>query len=221
MAELRVATWRNCVAALTTVALAVAIAGNALAAPEPPTVKPDRPGINALLDRFIPDVVAAKDLAAGWNLVLPGSRGNHADWLKGNTPFQRYAAKGSTFHGWRTTYSYAGDVGFDVLVQPVKPTASPWAFHGEAKKVGGQWKIALFYPVATFAPAGHTQTVLGPNDLQPGLALQPVRGRISSHWLYVPFAFLGVLALAGLAVATARAARRRSRVKAVERSLGR
>lgn len=222
MSTVRVTRRRRLLAlAALSALLAAALAGRAAATPEPPTVKPDRAGVNALLDRFIPDVVAAKDLPAGWALVLPGVRGAKSDWLKGDTPFQRYPAKGTAFHGWNTTYSYPGDVGFDILVQPVKPTDSPWAFHGEAKKVGGSWKIALWYPVATFAPAGKTQTVLGPNDLQPGIAAGDTSSRISSHWLLAPFALLGALLAGGIAFAALRHMRHRSRIRAVERSLGR
>src|SRR6476620_8125986 len=51
------------------VLLALALAPQAVAAQEPKHVKPDRAAITALLDEFIPAVVAQQDLKRGWQLV--------------------------------------------------------------------------------------------------------------------------------------------------------
>src|SRR5690348_13675456 len=94
--------------ALLVVGLALALP--AAAAAQPKQVKPDRAAINRLLDQFVPSVVAGKKPSAGRELV--------AGYL--TTSVQRYPAKGTTFHGWTVNYSYPGDVGFDILLQPTK-----------------------------------------------------------------------------------------------------
>src|SRR5690349_6287579 len=126
---------------------------------DPKQVKPDRAALNALLDKFVPDVVLQKNLEEGWNLVGGASKTvPYAQWVKGNTSVQTYPAKGTTFHGYVINYSYPGDVGFDLLLQPTKKSLGAWSFRAEAKKLDGVWKIVTWYPVATFAPPGRTQT---------------------------------------------------------------
>jgi hypothetical protein len=78
--------------------------------------------------------------------------------------------------------------------------------------------------VATFAPPGQTQTVLGPNDL--GAASSAVagsadHGRLGPWVLALPAAFLGGIALFGVCFAGSRALKRRARVRAIEQQLAR
>ena len=54
--------------------IALALAFPAIALADPPTVKPDRAGINRLLDEFIPAAVAQKNLARGWDLAAGTAR---------------------------------------------------------------------------------------------------------------------------------------------------
>src|SRR4051812_45304061 len=146
----------------------LALAVPATAAAEPPTVKPDRAAIDRLLDEFIPAAVAQKDLQRGWELSAGAARTvSHSEWMRGNTSVQKYPAKGTEFHGWTVNYSYPGDVGFDILVQPTTRSLGAWSFRAEAQKIHGKWRITTWYTVATFAPPGQTETVLGPNDLGP------------------------------------------------------
>ena len=103
------------------VLLALTVAPQALAASEPKHVKPDRAAINALLDEFVPAVVAQKDLKRGWQLVGGVAKTvSYREWLKGNTSVQGYPAKGTHFPGLIVDYSYPGDIGFDILLQPTK-----------------------------------------------------------------------------------------------------
>jgi hypothetical protein len=204
------------------VAVVVVLALPAAALGEPRTVKPDRAAIDRLLDEFIPAAVAQKDLQRGWELSAEDARTvSHSEWMKGNTSVQKYPAKGTTFHGWLPNYSYPGDVGFDVLLQPTKASMGAWSFRGEAKKIHGQWKITTFYPVATFAPTGKTQTVLGPNDLGPanGAASPSGKSRLGAWVLALPAAFVGAIALIGLSIAGTRWQKNRSRIRAIERDL--
>jgi hypothetical protein len=173
--------------------------------------KADRAGVNALLDKFIPDVLAGKDLTAGKALV--------GGYVSVDT-IQRYPAEGTRFHGWVLNYATPGDVGFDIIVQPVnKRKIGPWSFRAEAQKVHGVWKITDWYPVAQFQPVGKTAWVNGPNDLSPGArgGLGPITR--SNAYLYV----LGALVAAILCVASAFGFRKwlrtRSRVRAIQRTL--
>jgi hypothetical protein len=195
------------------------------AASEPRTVKPERAAINRLLDEFIPDVVAQKNLQRGWELSAGAARTvSHNEWLKGNTSVQTYPVKGTTFHGWIVNYSYPGDLGFDILLQPTTHSVGAWSFRGEAQKIKGHWRITTWYTVATFAPTGKTQTVLGPNDLGPGDgAASPStdRGRLGAWVLALPIAFIGAIALGAAGFAGSRALKRRARVRAIERMLDR
>jgi hypothetical protein len=193
--------------------LALALPATAAAAQQK-QVKPDRAAINRLLDQFVPSIVAGKAPAKGRKLV--------AGYL--TTSVQHYPAKGTAFHGWTVNYSYPGDVGFDILLQPTKDTIGAWSFRAEAQKIDGVWKMTTWYPVATFAPAHQTQTVLGPNDLGPanGAAAAGVdRGRLAPWVLLLPALGIAALALGVLGFAGARWLRRRGRVRELQRSLAR
>jgi hypothetical protein len=212
-----------CVALLVSLLALAALAPQAIAAPEPRHVKPDRAAINALLDEFVPDAVAQKDLQRGWELSAGAARTTtHAQWLKGDTSVQRYPAKGTRFHGWTVNYSYPGDVGFDILLQPTRQSIGAWSFRAEAQKLHGTWKITTWYPVATFAPPGRTQTVLGPNDLGPSngsSAASVDKGRLAPWVLLIPAAVVAAIALGAIGFATSRWLRRRGRVRELQRSL--
>src|SRR6188472_4547940 len=92
------------------VLLALVLVPQAGAAGEPRHVKPDRAAITALLDEFIPAVVAQKDIERGWQLVDGVAKTvSYSDWIKGNTSVQAYPAKGTHFPGWIVGYSYPGD----------------------------------------------------------------------------------------------------------------
>lgn len=197
---------------LAVIVLALLLPATALA--DQKQVKPDRAALDRLLDQFVPEVVAGKDPARGRALV-----GGYA-----TTSVQHYPAKGTRFHGYVVNYSYPGDIGFDLLLQPTRKDMGAWSFRGEAQKIGGRWKITTWYPVATFAPAGRTQTVLGPNDLgaaNSASAAGTDRARLGSWVLVLPGLALALLAGGAAAVVLTRAARRRGRVRELQRSLAR
>jgi hypothetical protein len=185
----------------------------------------DRAAINRLLDEFVPDVVAQKDLKRGWQLVAGVEKTvSYAQWIKGNTSVQSYPAKGKHFHGWLVNYAYPGDVGFDILLQPTKPSVGAWSFRAEAQKIHGRWKITTWYPVATFAPPGKTQTVLGPNDLgasNSAVAPGTEKGRVGPWALLVPVVAIGLLAVGCFGFVGVRWMRRRGRVREIQRALAR
>jgi hypothetical protein len=195
--------------------------GSARMTKEPPTVPVPRAAINALLDKFVPAVIARKNLAAGWDLVTPQARGSKAEWMRGETPFQTFPARDRTFRGWRVNYSYPGDVGFDLFLSPTDPDHHvSMAFRGEAKKFGGEWRIDVFYPQATFAPVKKKAAVWADTDLQPqGVGGSAGSGRLSAAWLLVPAGIFGLALVGGLSAAVVVWLRRRARVRAIERDL--
>jgi hypothetical protein len=203
---------------ISMLALAVPVVAHA----DPRQVKPDRRAINALLDAFIPAVVEQKDLKAGWNMVAGVARTtSYRAWLKGDTSVQSYPAKGTRFHGFIVNYSYPGDIGFDILLQPTKESLGAWSFRAEAQKLGGRWRITTWYPVATYAPPGKTQTVLGPNDLGPANASSTAGGssRLGPWVLLLPALFICALALGAVGFAATRWSRNRARIRALQREL--
>jgi hypothetical protein len=205
------------------IAVVVALVLPAAAAAQPRTVKPDRDAINHLLDEFIPAAVAQKNLQRGWELSAGVARTvSHREWMRGNTSVQKYPAKGTKFRGWIVNYSYPGDVGFDILLQPTTRSLGAWSFRAEAQKIHGTWRITTWYPVATFAPPGQTQTVLGPNDLGANSAAAgsgTEHGRLGAWVLVLPVAFIGGIALLAVSIASTRALKRRARIREIERSL--
>jgi hypothetical protein len=206
------------------VALTLALALPAAVRADPRQVKPDRAAIDTLLDAFVPAVVEQKDLKAGWNMVAgPARTTSYREWLKGNTSVQSYPARGTTFHGFVVNYSYPGDIGFDLLLQPTKRSLGAWSFRAEAQKIGGRWRITTWYPVATFAPPGRTQTVLGPNDLGAANSATAAgtESRLHSWVLLIPVLFIGGIALGGLAFGLTRWARTRSQIRELQRDLAR
>lgn len=190
---------------------------------DPRQVKPDRAAIDALLDKFIPAVVEQKDLRAGWDLTGGVLRvTSRSEWLRGNTSVQAYPAKGTRFHGYLVNYSYPGDVGFDILLQPTKPSLGAWSFRAEAQKLGGRWKMTSWYPVATFAPPapGKTAQVVGPNDFGPGArGTNGGSSRLGAWALLAPVGLLGAIAVASVGFAGVRWRRNRARVRELERRL--
>lgn len=205
---------------LAVVVLALMLAPGALG--DPKTVKPDRPGINRLLDEFIPAVVEQKDLKRGWQLAAGVSRAvSYRQWLAGNTSVQSYPAKGTTFHGWIVNYSYPGDVGFDILLQSRNPKQGAWSFRAEAQRIDGRWRITSWYPVAEFAPPGQVGRVNGPADLGAGAAASAAAGesRLAPWVLAIPLAAVASLLVGASTFAGVRWHRRRRRVRAIEELL--
>lgn len=129
--------------------------------------------------------------------------------------------EGTEFHGWVLNYSYPTDVGFDILLQSRNPVQGAWSFRAEAQKLHGSWKITTWYVVATFAPPGKTQTVVGPNDFGPGNGAAAAVGKapLGSWVLFMPALAIALIAVAALSFAGTKWARRRRRIRAIEREL--
>ena len=172
-----------------------------------PTVKltpSARREVTAALDRVILTGVAGPHPGAAWDLTTDALHvsSSRVDWAKGETPFWRFPTKGTHFSGWVLKYSYPGDVGLDIFLQP-KPRAKtgPIAFRAELKRVGGAWLIEAWQPVAMFSKPVETAKVLAQPDLAPGIATGADQ-RISANWIFLPLGLLvGAIVLIPLAVA--------------------
>lgn len=170
----------------------------------------DRAAVNALLDKFVPDVLEGRDLRDGRQLV--------GGYVTVGT-VQRYPAKQQNLHGWLLDYARPGDVGFDLLLQPATKTLGPWSFRGEAQRSHGTWRIVDWYPVAEFEPRGKAARVNGPNDLSPS-ARGGTLGSSNHIWyLWIIPGVIGALLLALAAWGVQHRLRERSRVRAIERTL--
>ncbi len=151
--------------------------------------------ITGALDRFILTGVAGRDPEDAWALTTDSLHvaNTKSDWAKGTTPFWRYPAKGTHFPAWVLQYSYPGDVGLDIFLQPRQGAdTGPIAFRAELKRVRGRWLVETWQPMAQFSKPGEKAKVLAQPDLAPGMAAAG-SPTLSANWLFLP---LGLLAAA-------------------------
>jgi hypothetical protein len=179
----------------------------ASAATEPRTVPLTpkvRREVTAALDRFIRTGVAGPNPAAAWDLTTDALRvgSDRGDWAKGQVPFWRFPAAGTHFSGWVLKYSYPGDVGLDIFLQPKRGASTgPISFRAEFKRVDGRWLVEAWQPMAMFSKPGQKAKVLAQPDLAPGVSGGGEQ-RISANWLFLPLGLLaGAIVLIPLAVA--------------------
>jgi hypothetical protein len=164
----------------------------------------ERLRVTDALDRFILTGVAGKNADDAWELTTGAlhAGSQRSDWAKGETPFWRFPAQGRHFGGWVLKYSYPGDVGLDVLLQP-KPGADtgPISFRAELKRIGGHWLVEAWQPMAMFSKPGARAQVLAQPDLAPSI-VGTGEQRISATWLFLPHGLLaGAIVLIPVAIA--------------------
>lgn len=181
-----------------------------------------RTQVTAALDRFILTGVAGKNAGDAWGLTTAAlhTATKRSDWERNETPFWRFPARGTHFGGWVLKYSYPGDVGLDVFLQP-KPGADtgPISFRAELKRIDGRWLIEAWQPMAMFSKTDEPAKVLAQPDLAPSL-VGAGEQRISAKWLFVPLGLLVaaiVLVPAVLAVSSWRKNRAVARYLEAER----
>jgi hypothetical protein len=155
------------------------------------------------LDRFILAGVAGRHPASAWDLTTDAlhAGSTRSDWAKGSVPFWRFAAAGTHFSGWVLKYSYPGDVGLDIFLQPKRGASTgPISFRAELKRVDGRWLVEAWQPMAMFSKPHEKAKVLAQPDLAPGISGGGEQ-RISANWLFAPLGFLaGMIVLIPLAV---------------------
>lgn len=182
-----------------------------------------RRAIDALLDRFVPEGVARKNLTAAWALAGPELRSaqTFAQWRAGTTPIPYYPAAGTTFHDWQTIEVGPRYVIFNLLVHPTAGAkVSPYEFSGEAVEQNGHWLMNRLYTIAIFNRVTKTTHEIGPADFS---APAPSQTTAADHATVGRIGIAPVLGLLGLilvvplsfgAIALVRARRWRRYVRA-------
>ena len=197
--------------------LLAAVASLMTAAPalakEPKLSPADRAAINATLDVLVNHAVKRKDIAKSYDVVTPAMRGGmtRAQWAKGSIPVYPYPAAGRRFHKWTIQYRTKDEVAIELILAPTaryKRKLGQFLFHVYLQPSKGRWLVDSFMPGATFAPEGKAPVVQAAADFgaTPGGqtynrttgARKHAPVQVSSHFILIPFAVLGLL-LAGVA----------------------
>jgi hypothetical protein len=160
-----------------------------------PVSAADRLAIDRLLDRFVPSAVARRDPDAAWALATSALRAGttRADWRRGNIPVQPLEVRGSTFHGWKPSYSYRNEANFELLVHARRGAdVGAIAYTVDVKRVGGLWLVDEFAPNALFAAEGKKSQIVAGVDYGPSgaLGVPPKNDSHSGAWLTVPLVFM-------------------------------
>jgi hypothetical protein len=150
----------------------------------------DRRQITRLVNRFVPDVVGRRDLAAGYDLVTAQLAGNRtrARWVKSTPPTLDYKARGRTF-GWTFNYAFPGEANVNVVLEPARGNRQGgWVFTADLKRVRGSWRVDSFVPVAQFGELNGHRRLVAASDFTPqGLGgKETPKGRIAPVWLALP-----------------------------------
>jgi hypothetical protein len=185
----------------------------------PPTVRltaRDRDAIDRTLAAFVRDAARRLDVAAAYDLVTPALRAgqSRAEWDRGGIPVTPYPGQVPRRRAWTLRYSYPGDVGLDLLLQPLPGAkVGPISFRTELKRIGGRWRVEVFYPVASFSRPDEKARIQAEPDLAPHQEGSATKGRLSPLWLLVPGVALVALVLASPVLLAVLAWRRRVRAE--------
>jgi hypothetical protein len=132
--------------------------GHAQVFHEPKTVKAtaeQKAAAVSTLERFVRSAVIRRNLADSWPLATPHMKEgtSRAEWLSGNLPVVPYPAAAFRTAGFTLTYSYAGVLGYDVLVLPKKTKAGEAGgqevYACELHDIHGSWLVDECYPRKT------------------------------------------------------------------------
>lgn len=139
----------------------------------------DRAAIGTLVDRFTKDVLLRQDLADGWDLAGPDMRGGttRAAWVAGTgVTLAAYPARERSFtQAWTGKLVAPGHAVLAMVLHPRPGTkAFETAFTVDVRKLGGSWKVDLYYPAAIIRAGGHQGScghsdcyISGPADFGP------------------------------------------------------
>jgi hypothetical protein len=189
--------------------LAAAVVALALAAPataSPKLTPAQRVAITRSIDVFVNHAVKRQNVGAAFDVTAPELRPGmtRKSWARsnGDLPVYPFPAQGKT-HPWNILYVTREEVGLELQLQPQKGSKQgPIIFHIYLRPVGKRWLVDSFMPVATLAPLGTGKSkVRSVRDFSPQAAGGVSLGgggphQLSSIWLVVPFALVG-LALVG------------------------
>ena len=170
----------------------------------------DRREILLVVNRFVEDGVAGKDLGGAYDLSTANLRGGltRKQWARGENPIYRYPVYK---HGVRIAASYRNDVMVQLYVRARTRKVEPLGVDMELLAAGTgparRWRVDYFQPRETLVTAAD-QPRRGPEAKDPGIG-----PHLTERWLLVPLGIFALIVLlpVGLGVrhwAAARAAER-------------
>jgi hypothetical protein len=170
----------------------------------------DRRAILALVNRFVEDGVAGKNLPAAYDLSTDNLKGglSREQWSSGQNPIYRYPV---FKHGVRIAASYKNDVMVQLYLRARTRKVDPLGVDVEVLAFGKgparHWLVDYFQPRETLVTAADRPRG-GPEPKDPGIG-----PHLTQTWLLVPLGIFGLIVLlpVGLGVhhwVTARAAER-------------
>ncbi len=146
---------------------------------------------------FVRTAVLRTHLDRSWALVDPSLKQGYTlrQWEKGDIPVVPYPAAG--IEAWKIDWSYANDVGIDVVLAP-KPHSglTPKSFMIELKRSPrshGRWLVASWVPHGVSEAAD--LAAASKNQKKP----PPATG-LSQRWLLLPLGLLAALVIVPLGV---------------------
>jgi hypothetical protein len=149
----------------------------------------DRRAILSVVNRFVQEGVAGKDLAAAYDLTTASLRAGvtREQWISGDNPIYRYPV---FRHGVRIAASYENDVMVQLYVRARSRKVEPLGVDVELRAVGEgtarRWLVDYFQPREALVTAAD-RPATGPQPKDPGLG-----PHLTQRWLFVP---LGIFLL--------------------------
>jgi hypothetical protein len=149
----------------------------------------DRRAILSVVNRFVQEGVAGKDLAAAYDLTTASLHAGvtREQWIRGDNPIYRYPV---LKHGVRIAASYENDVMVQLYMRARSRKVEPLGVDVELRAVGKgtarRWLVDYFQPREALVTAAD-RPATGPQPKDPGLG-----PHLTQRWLFVP---LGIFLL--------------------------
>jgi len=170
----------------------------------------DRRSILAVVNRFVEDGVAGKNLAAAYDLSTNNLKGglSREEWTGGQNPIYRYPVYK---HGVRIAASYKNDAMVQLYLRARSRKVDPLGVDVEVLAFGKgpdrHWLVDYFQPRETLVTAADRPQG-GPGPKDPGIG-----PHLTETWLLVPLGIFGLIVLLPVGIGvrhwvTARAAER-------------
>ena len=109
--------------------------------------------INATLNRFVPAAVLRQNTETAYQLSTPALRAgaSREEWQRGNIPVFPASVR-PPYTGWNLNYSIENNVNFDLMLRTTnkEKEVSAYSYNVDLKRVDGEWRVEMFYPVAQF-----------------------------------------------------------------------
>jgi hypothetical protein len=128
------------------------------------------------------------------------SQATPAEWRAGTIPVPPYDPAGSTFHGWRTVYSYPRLVSVELTLQPARAQDAVTSFAVDVKRVGTRWLVDSMYELGTHGgvKAPPPKEAAPSPESKPSPVDEGIKGRLGFIWILVPLGLLSLIVLVPL-----------------------